>query len=166
MILHVEFEHFAAAVKRHMKTPHAYVSRLESKTHVSAADPLANVLVSASTSLGMEEAQQKLVASGLETSHGGWAEGGHGPSDSLGELPFVVAVGYKSGDEMPGVWLDAYAEVPTPAIVLKSIYDEFRQTGEIGDLAFEEFVRIASPNVVIVSPPEMERFLADKRECD
>lgn len=166
MTLHVEFEQFAEAAKRHLKSPYAYVSRFENKTHVTAADPIANVLISASTKASLEEAKEKLIGAGIEVGHGGWAEASHGPSDSLGELPFIAAVSYKSGDEMPGVWVDAYSEMPSPATVLKSIYDEFRQTGEVGDMAFEEFVRLATPNIAIVSPADVERYLSEKAPCD
>jgi hypothetical protein len=166
MTLHVEFEQFAEAAKRHLKSPYAYISRFENRTHVTAADPIANVMVSASSKLSPEEAKQALIGAGIEVGHGGWAESSHGVSDSLGELPYVAAVAYKSAEEMPGLWIDAFLDAPTPATVLKSIYDEFRQTGEVGDMSFEEFIRLANPNVVIVSPPEMERFLSEKNGCD
>ena len=63
---------------------------------------------------------------------------------------------------MPGVWVDAYSEQPSAAMALKGLYDEFRSTGEVGEISFEEFVRLALPNVVIVSPLEIEKFIESK----
>jgi hypothetical protein len=49
--------------------------------------------------------------------------------------------------------------------VLKSLFDEFRDTGELDEISFEEFVRQANPNVVIVSPSELQSFLTQKDGC-
>jgi hypothetical protein len=166
MTLHVDFEHFAETAKRHLTSPFAYVSRLENRTHVTAADPATNLIISASSKLGLEEAKESLAASGIQIGTGGWSESSHGTSDSLGELPYIGVVAYKSSDEMPGVWVDAFPDPPTPATVLKAIYDEFRETGEVGDMSFEEFVRLANPNVIIASPTDLERFLSDKNGCE
>lgn len=166
MTLHVEFENFADAVKSHLGNAKAYIGRRENRTHVSAADPKSNTLISASTSLNMADASKLLEKSGMSVEHGGWSEAAGGATDALGELPYVAAVAYKSSEDMPGLWMDAYEIPPTPAVVLKAIYDEFRQTGEVGDMTFEEFIRLASPNVAIVGPTEIERFLSDKAACE
>ena len=106
------------------------------------------------------------LAKGMEVAHGGWSHNVAGISDSLGELPYIAAIAYKSSDEMPGLWVDAFSETPTVAVAIKALYDEFRDTGEIGDISLEEFVRVANPNVTIVGPNELERFLAAKSPCD
>jgi len=166
MTLHVDFDRFADEAKRYVKNPVAYLSRLENRTHATSADPAAGVLISASASITMEEAKAKLTAQGLEVAHGGWSQGMVGASDSLGELPYVAAIAYKSSDEMPGLWVDAFAEAPSAAVAIKALYDEFKETGEIAELTLEEFVRVASPNVTIVSPGDLERFLDAKSPCD
>ena len=162
MTLHVDFDHFVEAVQRHAKGAIVYAARLENRTHLTAADPAANVIISSSTKSNLDEAKALLTTSGLDVRHGGWEEHSRGPGDSLGELPYVAAVSYKSGDELPGVWIDAYGEPPSPATVLKAIYDEFRETGEVGNMSFEEFVRLANPNVAIASPSDLERYLGEK----
>jgi hypothetical protein len=50
-------------------------------------------------------------------------------------------------------------------MVLKAMYDEFRATGEVDEVPFEEFVQLANATVVIVSPVEIESFLKQKEEC-
>lgn len=166
MTLHVEFDRFSDEAKRHLKNPVAYLARLENRTHATAADPAGGVLISASSNLSMEDAKNLLVAKGMEVAHGGWSHNVAGISDSLGELPYIAAIAYKSSDEMPGLWVDAFSETPTVAVAIKALYDEFRDTGEIGDISLEEFVRVANPNVTIVGPGELERFLAAKSPCD
>ncbi len=49
--------------------------------------------------------------------------------------------------------------------VLKAMYEEFRATGELGDVAMEEFIRLANPNVVIISPNELLSYLLQKEDC-
>jgi hypothetical protein len=166
MTLHVDFDHFVEACERHLKSTVVYVSRFENKTHVTAADPALQLIISASTKQSTDEVRQALAKTNLEVRTGGWTEGSTGPSDSLGELPYITAISYRTNEDMPGIWVDAYSDPPTPAIALKAIYEEFRETGEIGEMAFEEFVRLANPNVAVVTPTELERFISDKNGCD
>lgn len=166
MTLNVDFDHFAEAVKRHLATKIAYVCRRESRTIVAAADPAANLIVSCSVKQEFASVKATLEKAGLEVAQGAWDDGTESSTNGLEARPFVAAVAYASDDEMPGVWVDAYATLPTQALVLKALYEEFRQTGEVGDVSFEEFVRQANPNVVIVSPQEIDTFLEEKeREC-
>ena len=55
--------------------------------------------------------------------------------------------------------------LPTQLTVLKTMYDEFRHTGDIEEVPFEEFVQFTNPNVVILSPAELESFAKQKEEC-
>lgn len=166
MTLHVDLESFAAETKRHTGGQLAYISRMENKTHVTAASPATKIVVSASTKLSLEETKLMLKEQGLEVVQGVWDEAGSASADSLGQLPYIAAIAYKSGEEMPGIWVDAYSEPPSPATALKGIYDEFRETGEVGDISFEEFVRLANPNIAILQPTDIERFLGQKSDCD
>jgi len=164
MTLQVDFDQFADAVQRHTKTTHAYLSRHEGRTLVTAADPAINFIVASIAKQDIDEVESLLKKAGFTSSKGAWHEG-HDIHANGSDSAFIAAVAYVSGDEMPGVWVDAYSELPTQAMVLKALYDEFRQTGEVGESSFEEFVRQANPNVVIVSPNEIESFLEPK-DCD
>lgn len=165
MTLHVELESFAAETKRHTGGQLAYISRFENKTHVTAASASSKIIVSASTKLSLEETKLLLTEQGLEVAHGAWEDGSSTEADSLGQLPYIAAIAYKSGEEMPGIWVDVFGDPPSPAIALKAIYDEFRETGEVGDISFEEFVRLANPNIAILNPGDIERFLNQKGDC-
>ncbi len=166
MTLHVDFENFASETKRHTGAQLAYISKFENKSHVTAASIDTKVIVSASTKLSLEEAKLLLTEQGMDIRSGTWEDGSSANIDELGVLPYVAAISYKSGEEMPGLWVDVSAEAPTPATALKAIYDEFRETGEIGDISFEEFVRLANANITILSPTDIERFLNQKSDCD
>lgn len=166
MNLHVDFDRFAEEARRHVKNPVAYIGRLENRTHVTAADPAAGVLVSTLANLSIEDAKNALTSKGLEVVHGSWSQGAAVDADLIGELPYIAAVAYRSSDEMPGLWVDAYPEAPSSAMAIKALYDEFRDNGEIGELTLEEFVRLASPNVAIVSPADLERYMSAKNPCD
>lgn len=166
MTLHVDLESFAAETKRHTGGQLAYISRMENKTHVTSASPTSKIVVSASTKLSLEETKLMLNEQGLEVVHGVWEEAGSTSADSLGQLPYIAAIAYKSGEEMPGIWVDVFTDPPSPAIALKGIYDEFRETGEVGDISFEEFVRLANPNIAILNPNDIERFLGRKNDCE
>jgi len=166
MTLQVDFDQFADAAKRHTKVQHAYLSRHEGRTLVAVADPVSNLILVAMSKHEIEETQAILKNEGFTSSKGAWHEG-HDIHASDADTAFIAAVAYASGDEMPGVWVDAFAELPSQAMILKAIYEEFRQTGEVGEVSFEEFVRQANPNVVIVSPSEISSFLESKdKGCD
>jgi hypothetical protein len=45
------------------------------------------------------------------------------------------------------------------------MFDEFRATGELDEIPFEEFSTLANANVVIVSPAEIDSYLRQKDEC-
>lgn len=162
MTLHVDFDQFAATVKRLIAEPVVFVARRDHRTCVTASDPAKQMLLFSQTKLPIEEAQSVLQKDGMEVLHGYWTEGE--PCDPREDRHYVhvAAVSYRSGEDMPGIWIDAYSELPSTAMVLRALFDEFKETGEVGDLPFEEFVRIANPNVVVVSPAELERFLEAK----
>ena len=164
MTLQVDFEHFVAAIQRHLSTKFVYVCQHESRTLLTAADPEKAFVIVSRTRTSAEDAHATLKEAGLETAEGMWRNDVGSYGESFDGFPFIAAVSYDSEDEMPGVWVDAYPEMPTQAMVLKALFDEFRQTGEVGEVSFEEFVRQANPNVVIVSPTEVASFLDAKSE--
>ncbi len=42
------------------------------------------------------------------------------------------------------------------------MYDEFVEHGELGEVSYDEFVRLAKPTVVIVRPDELASFSEPK----
>lgn len=109
-----------------------------------------------------DKVQSELGPLGIAVYPGKWSAGDElvdGPQSTL----WVAAVAYVSDKKAPGVWVDAYDAEPTPAQVLKAIYDEFRSSGELNEVSMEEFVRLAEPNVVIVPPTALNSFAEAKR---
>lgn len=160
MTLRVEFDQFASTVKRVLGGAPVYLTRLGQGVLATAARPESDALVVAHAPLAIDAARGRLAADGLEVFDGQWsmdwsAERGAGGA-------FVVAVAYISGSGKPGLWMDACAEEPTPAQVLKTMHGEMTENGEVADVPFEDFIQAASPNVVILGPQEIEHFMRDQ----
>ncbi len=164
MILEVNLERFCDEAKNRLKTKEVYLDAHRGGSIITAANAEATILVSSRSSLAPEEVKKKLEDAGLHVHEGSWISDNRLPSTADGQPLFIAAVAYKSGENKPGLWIDAYADLPTPAEVLNALYDEFRQTGELADVSFEEFLRLAYPNVVIVSPTEIARYIEAKQD--
>jgi hypothetical protein len=162
MTLQVPFADFAETIQRILKLNDAYVSRINQGVLVTSASVENSVSVVAVSKLEPEAVKQELEKQGVVVRDGAWhTEVSTELFTDDGEL-YVAAVSYKTGDDKPGVWVDAYEFLPTQVQVLRAIYEEFRSTGEVDDLPFEEFVRQANPNVVILGPAELRSFAEAK----
>ncbi len=166
MTLHVPFEQFPHAVQRLLGTKDVYLAPHGYGTLVTAADGSNGILVMCATDHSPATAKTKLHKEGLEVFEGAWRLTDEPPSEPQGSCEaFIAAVAYKSGESTPGVWVDAYSTLPTQVQVLRAMYDEFRETGELPEVSFEEFVRLSEPNVVILSPNDLQSFLDKKPDC-
>ncbi len=164
MVLHVSFDDFSEAAKRVLGSNDAYLTAGAKGTMVTAAHAKEERLVVASSSLSMDEAKKRLKAAGMSVHAGAWALDGDPPHEQARlEEVHVAAVSYLSATKQPGVWVDAYDAKPSTVQVLKALYEEFRENGEMPEASFEEFVRIANPNVAIVTPAELEGYIEAKR---
>lgn len=158
MVLVVEFDDFAAAAKRHLGEAVAYVAKANGPTMVTAADSRTGALVQSSTMLSPLEVRKRLEADGLTVVNGRWTLDPDATELDAGKPVWIAAVAYKSSDKLPGLWVDAYPERPTTGDVLTALYEEFGEEGDLQDISLEEFIRIGQPNVVIVSPEELDKF--------
>lgn len=166
MTLQVSFDQFAETVKRLLDQEEAYVSAHSAGSLATSAHPEKSIVVAAVTPVAPDVAIHALTSAGLTVHQGTWLTAEEILDPTVGSTPtYVAAVAYRSSDEKAGVWIDAYPSLPTQVTVLRAMYDEFRETGEVDDVGFEEFVQLANPNVVIVSPTEIESFLRQKEEC-
>ena len=162
MTLQVPFETFPAVVARVLKVKEAFVTRHSGGALVTAADPQRGALVACIVALPVEEAREKLVAEGLEVFEGSWTGADTGDLACEMAEAFVAAISFQSSEGKPGIWVDAFPSLPTQIQVLRGMYDELRDTGELSDVSFEEFVRLANPTVVILSPSDLRSFLTQK----
>lgn len=157
MTLTVAFDQFADTLKRLGLSKEVFIAPADAKVVITAFHADKNFFVATESSLSIEQVEADLKQMGLTVFQGVWKEGA--PTDVDKEAQYIAAVAYKAKNHQVGVWLDAYPYQPTQAQVLHAIYDEFKQHGEIGDLGFEAFVRLANPTVVIASHAEMLNFV-------
>jgi hypothetical protein len=164
MILRVPFESFAETAKKTLGIGDAYIIAHDQHVIASAAVADKPCIVLSETNLTLSEAKAALKKSGIEAKDGQWAWGGEDLPVMAGDS-YVAAVSYVSGEDKPGIWVDVYPEAPSQMEVLKALHHEFRSTGEMREVSFEEFVRLAKPSVVVLSPDVLTRFLLAKRGC-
>lgn len=164
MTLHVTFDQFSATVKRLLQRKDVYMKSSVRSCVVSCADPVKATLVASRTHLSVQEVRSRLEKDGLEVFEGVWAA--LEPNEALEPANdlFVAAVAYISDDPSPGVWIDAYHDEPTSVDVLRKIYDEFIETGELSEVSFEEFLRLSHAHVVIASPSDLATYAQGNRK--
>jgi hypothetical protein len=165
MTLRIPYDDFAATATRH-KIRDVYARPSGTGTELTAALGDSNRIVVCRADEDVDAVRSRLKPHGVEVHNGVWSQDG---ASELIEEPvvtdgYIAAVSFVSEDTVPGVWIDAYPSLPSEVQVLRSLYDEFRATGELGEVAFEEFVRLAQPNVVIAAPNEIQGYLAAKTE--
>lgn len=164
MTLRVPFEQFSETVRRVVGTDEAYVIATDAGCVCTAFDCGKRVRVLTRQSGPAAAIKEKLEKAGMKVRPGYWAEGDEDAPEPTPAVPFVAAVSYKANSQQAGVWVDAYDSQPTVAQVLRSMYDEFSDTGELHELSFDEFVRLANPNVVIIPPAELVSYATDKSQ--
>lgn len=163
MTLRVPYSDFAAAATR-FEIREAYILPKQRVTQVTGVMKTTGRILYAETETPLEDVRQQLTDKELHVFDGAWSlDPPEEPAERPGEK-FIAAVAYVSAEAMPGIWIDAYPWQPTQVQVLRALYDEFRSTGEVAEIPFEEFIRLASPNVAIVSPLEIDGFVESKAE--
>lgn len=166
MILHVAFEQFTETVARILKTKDVFLVERNGLTAVTAGDPTLRAVVASLVREPRGAVQSKLTEQGYTVADGEWTDAGSTAFDSQPDrIVYVAAVAFNSREKTPGLWMDAYPAPPAQGLVLRTFYDELVANGEIGEVSFEEFVRMADPNVVILGPNEIQSFLNDKEGC-
>ena len=159
MTLEVPLEGFAEAVRKLVGPLPIFVSAENGGSRLSAADPDKGIRVVAYSPQSPGAVVVAFEKAGLKVVEGRWI-----PDDApaaAGEI-HVAAVAYRTEGKMPGLWVDAFPEAPTAVQAVRAMYDEFRETGEVAEVSFEEFMRVAEPNVVLLAPGELRGFAASK----
>ncbi len=156
MVLRVEFEQFAESVRCVLDNPIVAISSDRLGIRITATDKGGFHIVSSTSNKAEKIVSAVLKKAGFEVIHGEWMESDAEPDS--GNFS-VAAVAYKSHESMPGLWMEAFSEEPSKATVLRAIFDEFCETGELQGTTLEEFLENTHPNVVILSPDQTRRFL-------
>jgi len=158
MVLRVELDRFPEEVAARLSSRAAYLSRNGVGTVVTACDPDKPLLIVAATPQPVDEARQQLKAAGMEPIDGRWEDRDE-VSEQASSHAWIAAVAYRTRELKSGLWVDAYDHQPTPAEIVKRLYEEFRESGELAEVAFEEFMKLAVPTVVVVGPEEIQRYV-------
>jgi hypothetical protein len=162
MTLHVPFKNFVAAVTRHLERPLVYLHKEGGTVLVSAADPAKGLLIMSTSDEPATKVRERLDHEGFSVVDGVWREGTIQRESAQPAACFIGAVAYRTREESPGLWVDAFPIEPTPATVLQAIYAEFEKHGELGQVSFEEFLRVAKPTVVVLKPEQIAQYLREK----
>jgi hypothetical protein len=166
MVLRVGFDEFASTAKRLLGVDEVFVAERGAGTLATAASPGKELIVAAAFPHSTSAVIEKLKQAGLQASEGEWSLGGEGLEISQVNCELHVgAVAYNSKDTKPGLWVDAFVEPRNQTQVLRAMFDELRETGELGEISFEEFIRLANPTVVLLTPTDLSRFVAQDRPC-
>ena len=165
MTLQVPLADFMETIDRILNLKEAYISRISQGALVTAASISTGVSVVSLSKLDPDHVRAELEGKGVKCREGAWHTEISSEIFASDEPLYVGAVSYRTGEDKPGIWVDAYWFQPTQVQVLRSIYEEFRATGEVEDVPFEEFVRQANPNVVILGPNELSSFAEAKTPC-
>ena len=161
MVLTVPFEGFIEAAKSLPGARTVYVSTFGSRSVVTAADATTGAIVRSHADKPLADVRSLLEKAGLTVHEGLWGD----RSEDPGAL-WVAAVAYKSEEDTPGLWVDTFETKPTTGQVLSELYEEFRETGVVGNLPLEEFIRLCDPNVVILSPEDQAEFSRRSHDCE
>ena len=162
MILEVPFCDFVATLKEY-GGDHAYVRVHESECVITGLFPKGDRVLVSYSDQPKQEILDLLKKADVTAREGGWEVPER--NIKIENLPanyYVGVVAYKSDEPMPGVWVDTFPYRPTTMQVLNAIYEEFRATGEIGNVAFDYFVKVAHPNVLVLSHEELNQFCQAK----
>ena len=167
MVLVVPYEEFPATAQK-LGIKEAFLSTRGAQTLVTGAHLERDLVIHCQVNKALVDVQKELSEEEFSIHNGRWTdtievtgEGGH----PIQDVYYVAAVSYQSREQMPGLWMDAYPTAPTPQIVLRAMYEEFAANGEIDSITYEDFLKKATPNVVILSPSEISTFVALKTEC-
>lgn len=163
MVLRVSSEGFADEVVSRLKSRRAYVSPRGRRTVATAADSDTGLMVLAEFPFGIEQTKAALREADLEVAEGTWSDTLLEPDeDDL--APFVIAIAYRSEENKPGLWVDADFREVSVSDALRRMFDEFRANGEIKETRFDEFVRVISPNVLVLAPHQLQAWADERRE--
>jgi hypothetical protein len=164
MILEVPLSDFADVLARTLSGERGvYVAGSGAGSVVTASTPGAGVIVCARSDRSVQQVTEELHVAGLTVYAGQWAEAdrAHRSERESAEI-YVAGVAYRTEAGTPGLWLDAYPVLPTQVQVLRTMYEEMVQTGEVAEVSFEEFVRLSDANVVVASPSDLNSYLSGK----
>ena len=156
MTLTVPFEQFVSEVKSRLPKQPVYLRWKSGRLFASSADPKLPLAIISTGALSLREAEKVMSDAGLEVRAGAWGTGE--PED---ETPFWLGVvAYKSDEEKPGLWVEAFQQEPVPTFVVETMLEEFHRHGIVTDMTLEAFTAQAYLNTMVFAPEELAAMAA------
>jgi hypothetical protein len=165
--LHVPFNDFVPTVKRVLGVSDVYLRPLAGGVLLTAAQADLNIVVMSRSSMSVTATEDLLERNGVAVWPGFWgdAELAAELSEEVADTirPFIAAIAYRSDEDRPGLWVDAFESEPTAVQAIEAMYHEFLATGQVEEISFENFIERVKANVVVLSPEEQVAFALAKR---
>lgn len=159
MVLMVPIERFAAEARTRLAGEPAYLTRTAARTQATVGSE--QILIQAESEEAMGVVRTRLESEGLQVEEGRWVVDQEANELDRHRPIHLAAIGYRSSDGSPGVWVEAYHHAPIVGEVVDRFYDEMCREGHAGQVTQEEFERIVSPTVVVIGPEALQEFAAE-----
>ncbi|MGE0002341.1 MAG: hypothetical protein AB7F50_04385 [Fimbriimonadaceae bacterium] len=158
MVLLVSLERLPEEVRARFANETVYLCRISGRTQATASG--GQVIVQAESDEPINAVRAKLESEGLTVAEGRWVVDEEANELDQHRPIHLAAIGYRSSDGRPGVWVEAYHHEPIVGEVIDRFYDEMCTEGHAGNVSQEEFERIVGPTVVVISPDALQQFAA------
>lgn len=105
----------------------------------------------------LTEVSETLQAMGRSVKNGRWISGQD--AQEIDQDFWIAGIAYRTEEDQPGLWMDAFPHPPTASEILTSLLDEFVSEGVVDDQDRDQFAKWGSPNIILLSPDEIQSFL-------
>lgn len=157
MQLRTDWEGFIAELQnRWPNGATVYMARDGQFTLLTTLDPEDKTIFSARVPEILEILTDKLISYGHQCRTGIWTT--QSGTTMLEDL-HIAAVAYKSDEKKPGLWVDCFPHQPTHSEVMTKLLAEFNDDGTLETTDNDLFAKIAVPNIVILSPAEIQQYI-------
>ncbi|MFZ4507352.1 MAG: hypothetical protein ACOYON_06615 [Fimbriimonas sp.] len=160
MVLRVALEDFPAEAERHCGKVGVYVVANGTGSIASAAHPSEDRRVESFSSRGADEVRALLRAAGCAVGSGRWLGDSEANSTEAEHEFHLVAIAYVAAGSSPGLWVEVFPDAVADEHAIRTMHQEFVDTGEIPDISFNQFLDVAKPTVVSLSHEQILEFRA------
>lgn len=162
MRLEADWETFLLEINdRWPKGARVYLERRGGLTYATAAQTDQELVIIARLPRTLESVDKELKALGHETRRGRWADDNEPPG--YGDV-WIAAIAYQADDKKPGLWVDAFPYPPNASHALSTLLEEFNEDGTLEQVDNDAFQSMAHPNLIILTPADIQAFVARHAE--
>ena len=159
MTLRVPYEGFVTAVEQQLASRHVYVHSQAGRVLLTAAETKHSVAIVSTSRQPLEQIHKELHAAGLHVHEGLWSVD---DDQEILALPYIAAVSYRATKDRTGVWVEAYADMPSEGEVVQNFFEELSLEQNLPQMSLGEFLVDAQVSVSVLSPQNLEQFMERK----